>query len=49
MDLTHKYKINVVTYPVQGELYVRVSANVYNEMSDYEKLADVLCQLPRKR
>lgn len=31
MDLTHKYKINVVTYPVQEELYIRVSANIYNK------------------
>lgn len=48
MDLTHKYKTNTAIYHVQGELYIRVSANIYNEMSDYQKLADVLCQLPRK-
>lgn len=48
MDLTHKYKTNTAIYPVQGDLYIRVSANIYNEMSDYQKLADLLCQLPRK-
>ncbi|XP_061177980.1 uncharacterized protein LOC133186720 [Saccostrea echinata] len=48
MDIMKKHKINCAVYPVQGELYLRLSANIYNEISDYEKLTDILLQLSRK-
>nr|XP_022334107.1 hercynylcysteine sulfoxide lyase-like isoform X1 [Crassostrea virginica] len=48
LDLTHLHKTNTAIYCVQGELYIRLSVNIYNEMADYERLAEVLCQLPRK-
>nr|XP_022334137.1 hercynylcysteine sulfoxide lyase-like isoform X2 [Crassostrea virginica] len=48
LDLTHFHKTNTAIFCVQGELYIRLSVNIYNEMADYERLAEVLCQLPRK-
>ena len=30
---------------VQGKLYVRVSAHVYNELADYQVLADAVLQI----
>ncbi|XP_048730048.1 uncharacterized protein LOC125647413 [Ostrea edulis] len=48
MDIMNKYKINCAIYPVQDELYLRLSANIYNHMADYEKIADLLCNLTRK-
>ncbi|XP_048727471.2 uncharacterized protein LOC125645722 [Ostrea edulis] len=49
MDIMNKYKINCAIYPVQDELYLRLSANIYNHMADYEKIADLLCKLTRNR
>lgn len=41
MRLLHDYGIEAPTHPINGKLHVRISAQVYNEMSDYEKLARV--------
>ncbi|XP_061177973.1 uncharacterized protein LOC133186717 [Saccostrea echinata] len=48
MDIMNQHKINCVIYPVQSELYLRLSANIYNEMEDYIKIADLLRKLPKK-
>ncbi len=39
MTLLREHAIEVPIHPINGKLYVRFSAQVYNEMSDYEKLA----------
>lgn len=43
-----KHRINTAVCPAQGQLYLRLSATVYNQLSDYEKIAEVLNALPRK-
>lgn len=47
-DIMNIHKINCAVYPIQGELFLRLSANIYNEIADYEKLADLLVQLLKK-
>ena len=39
-------RIEVPVKCVQGNLYVRISAHVYNEISDYETLADAGLECP---
>ncbi|XP_061177974.1 uncharacterized protein LOC133186718 [Saccostrea echinata] len=48
MDIMNQHKIICVISPVQSELYLRLSANIYNEMTDYVKIADLLNGLPKK-
>ncbi|XP_062613834.1 uncharacterized protein LOC134275583 [Saccostrea cucullata] len=48
MDIMNQHKINCVIYPVQNELYLRLSANIYNEMADYINIVDLLRKLPKK-
>lgn len=43
--LIHNAKIEVPIKVVQGKLYVRVSAHVYNELADYQVLADAVLQI----
>nr|XP_022334095.1 probable L-cysteine desulfhydrase, chloroplastic [Crassostrea virginica] len=45
MDIMNKHKINCAIYPIQGELYLRLSANIYNRLADYEKLAQLLVDM----
>ena len=40
--LHHTHRIEVPVKRVDGRLYVRISAAIYNEMSDYERLAEAL-------
>ncbi|XP_061184563.1 uncharacterized protein LOC133192588 [Saccostrea echinata] len=47
-DIMTKYRINCAIFPAHGHLYLRLSANIYNELSDYVKIADVLENLPRR-
>jgi hypothetical protein len=47
-DVRENLKINCVVSAAQGELYLRLSANIYNDMADYEKVADLLCKFIRK-
>jgi hypothetical protein len=49
IDVMKKYKVNCVVSAVQGELYIRLSANIYNDMADYERVADLLCTLTKKK
>lgn len=48
LDLMRKHRINTAVCPAQDQLYLRLSATVYNQLSDYEKIAEVLNALPRK-
>ncbi len=41
MTLLRGHAIEVPIHAINGKLHVRISAQVYNEMSDYEKLAAV--------
>ncbi|CAI9738556.1 probable L-cysteine desulfhydrase, chloroplastic [Octopus vulgaris] len=48
-ELYHKYNIEVPIKPIQGCLYVRISGHIYNEMSDYEKLAEAVLEITVRR
>ncbi len=39
------YRIEVYIMPFNGRLWVRLSAYLYNEMSDYERLADAVTEI----
>lgn len=39
--LLDEHRIEVPLFPVNGRLWLRFSAQVYNELSDYEALARV--------
>jgi isopenicillin-N epimerase len=41
LKLLNEHGIEAPIHPINGKLHVRISAQVYNEMSDYEKLARV--------
>jgi isopenicillin-N epimerase len=41
MTLLREHAIEVPIHAINGKLHVRISAQVYNEMSDYERLAGV--------
>jgi isopenicillin-N epimerase len=43
MTLLKDHNIEVPIHPINGRLWVRISAQVYNELSDYEALAKVFC------
>lgn len=43
--LHYKHKIEVPIKCLEGALYVRISAHVYNELEDYQKLASVISKL----
>ena len=38
-------KVEVPVFPFHGALHVRISAQVYNSMADYERLADLVLEL----
>lgn len=44
--LHHTFAIEVPIKCVDGKLYVRISAHMYNSLADYEQLADVLLLQP---
>ncbi|CAH1226841.1 NFS1 [Branchiostoma lanceolatum] len=44
-QLYHRFNIEVPLKAVQGELYVRISAHIYNDLADYETLGDAILQL----
>lgn len=39
------YKIEVPVACVEGKLFCRISAQIYNSMEDYARIADVVCRL----
>lgn len=48
-DLLHyDYGIEVPVKPINGRLYVRISAHVYNHMDDFHVLADAVCRMVEK-
>ncbi|GAB1606931.1 probable L-cysteine desulfhydrase, chloroplastic [Argonauta hians] len=48
-ELYHKHNIEVPLKAVQGCLYVRISAHIYNELCEYEKLADAVLDIAARR
>ncbi len=48
LDLLEKHQIISVAVHVQGELYIRLSCFVYNEICDFEKLRDAILELQRE-
>ncbi|XP_014790800.1 uncharacterized protein LOC106884095 [Octopus bimaculoides] len=48
-DLYHKYNVEVPVKAIQGCLYVRISGHIYNEMSDYERLAEAVLEIAVRR
>eukprot|EP00981_Chlorochromonas_danica_P002504 scaffold474_cov169-Ochromonas_danica.AAC.39 len=44
--LHHDYKVEVPVKCLNGKLYVRISAHIYNILEDYQKLAIVIRNLP---
>jgi isopenicillin-N epimerase len=45
----HRIEVPVFPWPQPGRRVLRVSAQAYNRLSDYERLAGVLASLPRLR
>uniref|UniRef100_A0A7R9V8T9 Uncharacterized protein n=1 Tax=Chlamydomonas euryale TaxID=1486919 RepID=A0A7R9V8T9_9CHLO len=45
-QLHHGFRIECPVKCIAGYLYVRISAQVYNEMADYERLRDAVLALP---
>jgi isopenicillin-N epimerase len=41
LKLLQQHQIEVPIHAIEGRLWVRISAQVYNELSDYEALANV--------
>jgi isopenicillin-N epimerase len=46
--LWREHGVEVPIIPFGGSLWVRISAQIYNEMSDYRRLADALQALRGK-
>ena len=40
-----RHKVEVPVGCWEGCLWVRISAQIYNEMAEYEQLADAICKL----
>ena len=47
--LLEEYRIEVPVLRYRGRLHVRVSAHVYNEPQDYERLAEAIEKIQRRR
>lgn len=45
LDIMEKHKVVCLICAVQGQFFLRLSANVYNELSDFVKLVDALSQI----
>ncbi len=43
--LYHRFNIEVPVKAIGGHLYVRISAHIYNELREYEELADAVNKL----
>jgi len=44
-DFHYDYGIEVPVKPINGRLYVRISAHVYNRMEDFESLSVAVCKM----
>ncbi len=47
--LYHHFNIEVPIKAIDGHLYARISAHVYNEMIEYEELADAVTKLTEEQ
>jgi hypothetical protein len=47
LELTEKYGLTLGVMLINGALWVRVSAQIYNEIGDYERLAAIGKDLAR--
>jgi len=43
--LVDKYHIQTVLIAIEGKVYTRLSAQMYNEESDYKKFADAIKEM----
>ena len=43
--LTHHYKVMIAVEPINGELWFRISCQIYNTREDYERVAEALLDL----
>mmetsp|Transcript_28234 Transcript_28234/g.47479 ORF Transcript_28234/g.47479 Transcript_28234/m.47479 type:complete len:652 (+) Transcript_28234:33-1988(+) len=43
--LYHKHRLEVPIKCLEGRLYVRISAHIYNTIDQYEKLAHIICDI----
>lgn len=43
-----KYNVTTVCLGIQGRNWVRLSANVYNKLGDYEQLRDAILDLQKQ-
>ena len=44
-DVWHRFKVQTTFFEQDGQPWVRISANVYNTIEDYEKLANAILTL----
>ena len=47
--LYHRFNIEVPIKAIDGHLYVRISAHIYNELGEYEELADAVSKLTQEQ
>jgi isopenicillin-N epimerase len=45
--LRHEFDVEVLVVPFAGRLWARISAYLYNEISDYARLADAVDRLTK--
>jgi hypothetical protein len=43
--LRHRYRIEVPVLCIRGALYVRISAQIYNELGEYRRLAEAVLEI----
>lgn len=43
--LSHHYKVMIAIEPIDGELWLRISCQIYNTKEDYERVAKALLDL----
>ena len=41
--LLHDFGVEVPVFPFGGRAWIRISAQIYNELDDYAPLAEALC------
>lgn len=44
-QLYNDYKLDTAIICIQSKLYLRISTHIYNEFSDYEKLANAIVEM----
>ena len=46
--LHHEHHIEVPVKCLEGRLYVRISAHIYNRLEQYQHLAEAVCTMSRE-